>query len=157
MTPPLDLAALEALLAKATTPSEWYSSGIGNEAAVDFGERGDGWADVCGTNAEANARLIVAAVNALPALLAELRRLRGEVAGARREGMAVALREARNACEAIRATFTAEAAKALESGRDERAAEVNAWARGARVSRDAVSQLAADALAAAEGAGEVSR
>jgi NAD(P)-dependent dehydrogenase (short-subunit alcohol dehydrogenase family) len=83
VTPPLDLAALEAPLAKATTPSEWYSSGIGNEAAVDFGERGDGWADVCGTNAEANARLIVAAVNALPALVADNRALRKLLAIAR--------------------------------------------------------------------------
>jgi hypothetical protein len=152
VTPPLDLAALEALLAKATTPSEWYSSGIGNEAAVDFGERGDGWADVCGTNAEANARLIVAAVNALPALVAALRAAEAREREARREGLRSGLLAGlRQAASVVAAEAGDVERVGVDPARAEYAAGRLRWVEyvlGLRV---------ADALAAAEGAGEVGR
>lgn len=100
---PIDLDALEALIA-AATERPWECSrepvpyhGSEEDRLWDLGPRGsgeDGFATLS-SDAGANARLIVAAVNALPALLARLRAAEAErdvlrkVAEAARAFMAV--------------------------------------------------------------------
>lgn len=78
MTRP-DLDALAALLDKAT-PGPWATNGGRVECRDDHGWVNDGWiiGDLDGPDAEANSALIVAAVNALPELIARVRELERE-------------------------------------------------------------------------------
>lgn len=73
---PIDLDALEALLAKAT-PGPWHT-GAGDHWSRDVRAGSDAPAFCGARNGVADAALIVAAVNALPALIAELRAARRE-------------------------------------------------------------------------------
>ena len=83
MTPPVDLDALDRLRA-AATPGTWhrYQTGIGEFVCATAPGKGNAvYADTPGgTFPSADLHLIVALVNAYPAMAAELRELRAKVA-----------------------------------------------------------------------------
>lgn len=107
MTAP-DLDALEALLGKAT-PGPWGQEPFGLIVSQEENESGK-HALIADPTGDANAALIVAAVNSLPALIARVRELERErvhaIASARRDAehdAALAMRErCAQACEKVR-------------------------------------------------------
>jgi hypothetical protein len=88
MTTPLDLDALEALC-QAATPGTWeaknipYRHDVGPPSDMwdvycEYQGPGNGWYGVCDNYDEPTAQFVAASRTALPALLAECRRLRAE-------------------------------------------------------------------------------
>lgn len=82
-TDPTDLDRLDALHA-AATPGEWTIESSGNPYIMGVADLGE-VETVAESTFTSNKRLIVAMHNAWPAISAELRRLRAEVAEARKE------------------------------------------------------------------------
>ena len=123
MADPLDLDALEALLA-ASTPLPWFVEHPFSRRIIRGPETGYGPAQVARCNVERNAvaevdaALIAAVVNALPAHIAEIRRLRAALAkhGRHESGCYWLARDRNGEVRAVRLPCSCGLAKELEAG-----------------------------------------